>query len=235
MIKAINGIIKGASLSIPTSQLQVHYNFANSSSYSGTGANVTNITGGIYSGYYNGTLQGTYSFSSTNGGYMTLTNTQAAYLDVSQYSLGAKYNWSLVMWVRFQDRSDTGRVFVSGGNAGKCVDIYFNANNQLVFWVKGSTTATIVSNTINLDTWYCIAYTYNAYGSTNLYINNTLVTTGSNVGAMLYGAYDYTNVGGQSWSFSQRMWLGQMAIYGSTLNNTSITQFWDVTKTRFGY
>ena len=118
------------------------------------------------------------------------------------------------------------------------------AVNKLAFhgnWVSGGWTERVESNTLSLDTWYNICFTYNTYEGFVCYQNGSKVDEDfyQNFAQTDYNSNSYIGRVSNSDSYtSQRYWEGKMAIlsiYEETLTPSEVTQNYDAFKSRYGY
>lgn len=136
---------------IVTDGLILHYDFADQNSYKSGSSTVYDLTGNGY----NGSLLGTYSYSSKYNGSIFLNNSSSSngYIDITQFTsasnaLGASFNYSVMAAV---DRTNYG---IGGNNTGDSY-IYMGAGNGYnegyrINMGVGSPTGSIVSGTTSL-------------------------------------------------------------------------------------
>lgn len=107
-------------------------------------------------------------------------------------------------------------------------------------WISGGWEKRVESNTLSLDTWYNICFTYNTFDGFVCYQN------GSSVDEDIYQNFTHYNYNSNSYigrvsdgdSYtSQRYWEGKMAIlsiYKETLTSSEVKQNFNALKGRYG-
>ena len=108
------------------------------------------------------------------------------------------------------------------------------------WWNSGGWSYRVQSNTLSLDTWYNICFTYNTTNGFVCYQNGSSVDTDSspNTARLAIPSSSYIGRISDADSYtSQRYWEGKMAIfsiYEETLTPSEVTQNYDAFKSRYG-
>jgi len=108
------------------------------------------------------------------------------------------------------------------------------------WWTSGGWSQRVESNTLSLDTWYNICFTYNTTDGFVCYQNGSSVDTNSSPNNSRTAIDDNSWIGRISDADSyteQRYWEGKMAIfsiYEKTLTSSEVTQNYNAFKSRFG-
>lgn len=146
------------------------YDFRNTSSYSGSGTNVTDLRGN-----YNLTFNSAPTYN-TNPLSITLTTTVSANSAFVNINLANGYTVELL----FKYTSNVGNFFkifsYASGNDNNGIQVQVNSSNQVYLWNTNTATALTASATLSTNTWYHVIITSNS----TIYVNGTSVTkTGS--------------------------------------------------------
>jgi hypothetical protein len=197
--------------------------------YSGSGPWIDSIGGKSF------TLNNSPTWSSSNGGYFNFNSSSSQYA-ICNTSLPSLSTWTVGVWHYYTGENTGGlpcivtETFIGGninyslGNntGGGLSSGFFNGG-----WQTSGTYALTPNN------WYYIVGTYDGT-SNNLYINNTLVSSGP------YSYAPVTSGAGirlmERWD-SADYWDGYLAtvdIFNEALDQTEITSRWNLTKSRFG-
>lgn len=227
-------------IGIVSSGLILNYDISNASSYAGSGATVTDLTGSS-----NATLYNSPTYTSTGGGYLTF-NGSNQYLGTNT-ALGSKLNpantstiISIFLWAYPMDNgvivSEIGAATLpnSAGWHDSQIEMV-SGTLRFSVWSNGSGFASTVSTPLNA--WYYMGFTYD--GTTlRGYVNGAASGIGtysrSTNGANLYyaiAATDSTNLGDGTYS---NMRFGGMQIYNTALASSDVLQNYNSQKSRFG-
>ena len=125
-------------------------------------------------------------------------------------------------------------IYILHGDSTAVDKLAFHGN-----WSTGGWTYTVESNTLSLNTWYNICFTYNASTGFVCYQNGSSVDTGlTNTANRNYNSNSYIGrVSDGDSNTSTRYWQGRMAIfsiYEKTLTSSEVKQNFDAHKERFG-
>lgn len=225
--------------SIVTSGLILNYNINDASSYPGSGATVTDLTGSS-----NATLYNTPTYTSTGGGYLTF-NGSTQYL-VTNTALGSKLSpantstvISVFVWAYPMDNgvivSELGSTTPNSGWHDSQIEMVAGTLRFSV-WSNGSGFASTISTPLN--NWYYMGFTFNGTVLTGYVNGASAVTSGtisrSTNGANLFYAVaslDGTNLGDGTYA---NMRFGGMQVYNTALSASNVLQNYNAQKSRFG-
>jgi hypothetical protein len=220
-----------------TNNLVLYYDPSNSSSYSGSGTTINDLSGNGL----NGTMSNitfTSPYFSYNG-----SSSQVSIADNPLLEPGSG-DWTIEFWVNHSVIAGASRVLIGKTDGGNAADWGYGlrtASNGNTFMEmgNGSTSIQSTTSTLSIDTWYQVVgvWTNVASNSLALYINGSLIGSNShsftsikNTTAPLYlGSFN----GGQ---FSQ--WLngrmGVVRIYSSALTGSQVLQNFNADKSKYG-
>jgi len=231
-----------------TSGLVFHYDVGDTSSYSGTGGTINDLSG---NGNH-GTLSGTYNSAGTSS---YISSPAISSPGLANYAGEAGSNWSFTHsgWYRFNsfpNGTDGLREFINTDNGGfpRNFVIGFHETGTSPSIDRGSlilnvrtTSGTIdarkynFNNLVTSTTWFNIAFTADASDKVILYVNGVEeASTNSNGGVLGLGDLTTNVTINSSRSYS---WLNfaQSAYYSTALSASEITQNFDALKSRYGY
>jgi hypothetical protein len=208
--------------------------FGQPSSYSGSGATVTDISPTPTA---NVTLTGSPTFSSIDGGG------SEAFNGTTQYGTGAGTPLGLSAYTKsfwFKLTSYTGGNNVVSSSAGGHFS-YFSGGNKLqnghTFWSNFAAFTSVA--TFNLNTWYHVCVTFNTATGMALYINGVLdstyvstTTNPTNTPVTGTGQVDIANYGAGNFLTGS---IGQVMVYNRALTDTEIARNYAATKSRYTY
>lgn len=231
-------------LPIASGDLQLYYDFSNTTSYPGSGTVVTDLSGNGRTG----TLVNGPTFSSTNGGVMVF-DASNDYLDTTYTGVTSR-PLSIGVWVYLTNLSmfrsfagidtsaaiDRGQFYFqkAGTTIFGMIDNY--ANFQFPY--PGNNDINIVNNNITtaINTWYNFVAVISTTDM-KFYRNGTLISTVGNTnplltptGTMKIGTAYYANnlvdfLGGR---------IGDFYFYNRTLSDAEVLSNFNNTKTRYG-
>jgi hypothetical protein len=220
-----------------TSNLVLYYDPSNSSSYSGSGTVINDLSG-------NG-LNGTMSNITFTSPYFSYdgSSSQVSVADNALLEPGSG-DWSIEFWVNHSVIAGSGRVLIGKTDSGLAADwgygIRTNAASATYMEVgNGTTSITSPSSNLSIDTWYQVVgvWTNVASNSLALYINGSLIGSNShsftsikNTTSPLYlGSFN----GGQfpQW-FNGRM--GVVRMYNKSLTGSEVLQNYNADKSKYG-
>jgi hypothetical protein len=220
------------------SNLALYYDPSNSSSYSGTGTTVNDLSG-------NG-LNGSMSNISFTSPYFTYngTNSTVSVADNTSLEPGTG-DWTIEVWVYYSVIAGSSRAIMSktdnGGLAANWSYGMRTAANGITYMEvgNGTTSVTSPSYTVSTGQWYQIVgvWTNVASNSIELFVNG--VSQGSNSHSftsvknssnpLYFGSY---NGGEYSQWFNGRM--GITRIYNSALTSSQVSQNFNANKSKYG-
>jgi len=220
-----------------SSNLVLYYDPSNSSSYSGSGTTINDLSG-------NG-LNGTMSNITFTSPYFSFngTSSQVSVADNILLEPGSG-DWTIEFWVNHSVITGASRILIAKTDGGNSADWGYGlrtiANGGTFMEIgNGSTSITSPSSTLSANTWYQVVgvWTNVASNSLALYINGTLIGSNShlftsikNTTSPLYlGSFN----GGQ---FAQ--WLngrmGVVRMYNSALTGSQVLQNFNADKSKYG-
>jgi hypothetical protein len=220
-----------------TSNLVLYYDPSNSSSYSGSGTTINDLSG-------NG-LSGTMSNITFTSPYFTYngSSSQVSVADSALLEPGTG-DWSIEFWVNHSVIAGASRVLIGKTDGGNAADWGYGLRTQpngntFMEIGNGSTSITTPTSTLSINTWYQVVgvWTNVASNSLALYINGSLIGSNShsftsikNTTSPLYlGSFN----GGQ---FAQ--WLngrmGVVRMYNKALSGSEVLQNFDADKSKYG-
>ena len=247
--------LSSTSINYVTSNLRIHLD---ADSYSGSGDwldatsndNDGTIDGATYSAE-SGSNPAYFSFDGTNDD-VEITDTESGGTGggLNTYDLlSGSNNYSISLW--FQTAEFPATTF------WQISPVLFKAGQRSIYLVHGDSTAVnklalhgnwtvggwgkkVESNTLSLNTWYNICFTYNTTDGYVCYQNGSSVSTNSTPrnSANTYPSDSTIGRPGDSDNYqTNRSWEGKMAIfsiYEKTLSATEVTQNYDAFKSRYG-
>jgi len=234
-----------AAPTIITSGLILNYDISNSSSYSGSGATITDLQGNS-----SATTANSPTYTSSGGGYLTFNGSNQYF--VTNTSLNSKLSpantsnvLSIFVWVYPMDNG----VIVAELGQATTNALWHDSQIEMVsgtikfsVW-SGSVQNLSSSISTPLNNWYYVGFTYDG---TNLrgYVNGSLAVTsgtisrqtpynnGSGVGLHYsVASIDSTSLGDGTYA---NMRFGGMQIYNTALTGSNVLTNFNATKSRFG-
>ena len=224
---------------IVTTGLVLNYNINDASSYPGTGATVTDLTGSS-----NATLYNSPTYTSSGGGYLTF-NGSNQYLGTNT-DLAPKLNQyivSIFLWVYPMDNgvivSELGSTSINTGWHDSQLEMVAGTLRFSV-WSNNPGFASNISTPLN--NWYYMGFTFNGAGGTGTltgYVNGVSAVTSGTITRTINGsnyyyaiaAIDGTNLGDGTYA---NMRFGGMQIYNTALSAADVLQNYNAQKSRFG-
>jgi hypothetical protein len=229
----------GATFNYPAGAFAI-YDFGNPSSYSGTGATVTDVSGNGN----DGTLQNSPTFSSTNGGILQLVQASSQYITYTgTFTPDGTY---VFIWKNtdstFQKdtgfptaRFSYGGIYAPLGGTKDYVPIpadnsggfstYFGAGStpsDITIWHQYATTVDSISSTSTTCTTYLDGNT------SSVSQNQSFDRTGTSNGGTTYIGFD--NAAGDRYANG---YLMAYLHYNSVLTTTELTDIYNIFSTRF--
>lgn len=230
--------------STPPSPLTVHFDISNSSSYPGSGNQITDLSGNGNTG----TLNGDYSYSALNSGTISMGGTnsyvnvpQSASINISNTSTPV----SVVMWINITAGYANGdgiwnKNFDAGSYDG--YRLIAQSNNQVRLGINGSSfdyNISSASNAISTGTWMMIttivqggtSYIYRDNNSTPIAQGATTAQSiPSNTANLQLCVGEFNTLGG----YLPCRW-GQFRYYkNKSLSTTEIANLFNADKAKYG-
>ena len=202
----------------------------NTKSYPGSGSTWTDLIGNN-----TGTLTNGPTFSSDNGGYFELPNSNS-YIQLSSPALTTPSTLSVEVWVRITDTSVYSRFLSNRDSSNDGWEAGFDPTNKWYLQINGLV-ANISSATVNQDQWYHVVFHYDgtlgkifvdgvqiqnlAFGSQTI---NT--TTAAAIGAVSH----------QLSTVQNKFEIGELRVYNNkALTAAEVLQNYNAHKTRYGH
>jgi hypothetical protein len=239
------GFTLSNSPSLVTNGLILNYDISNASSYGGSGATVTDLTGSS-----NATLYNTPTYTSTGGKYLTFDGS-TQYLGTNT-SLNSKLSpantsniISVFVWAYPMDNgvivSELGTTTINASWHDSQIEMVAGTLKFSVWTGAVQNLSSTIATPLNA--WYYMGFTYNG---TNLvgYVNGVSAVTSGTItkqtpynngsAAGLYyavAAIDGTNLGDGTYA---NMRFGGMQVYNIALSAAEVLQNYNSQKSRFG-
>jgi hypothetical protein len=221
-----------------TGNLVLYYDPSNSSSYSGTGTTVNDLSGNGLSGTMSN-VSFTDPYFSYNGSSSEISVPDNALLEPGSG------DWTIEFWINHSVISGTSKILIGKTDGGGPADWGYGlrtgplGNTFMEIGNGGATTVKTPETTLSINTWYQVVgvWTNVTSNSLALYVNGSLIGSNShsftsikNTTSPLYiGSFN----GGQ---FSQ--WLngrmGVVRMYNKALTSSEITQNYNADKSKYG-
>jgi hypothetical protein len=221
-----------------TTNLRLYFDPSNSSSYSGTGTTVNDLSGNGLSGTMSN-VSFTDPYFSYNGSSSEISVPDNALLEPGSG------DWTIEFWVNHSVISGASRILIGKTDGGGSTDWGYGlrtgplGNTFMEIGNGGATTVKTPETTLSINTWYQVVgvWTNVASNSLALYVNGSLIGSNShsftsikNTTSPLYiGSFN----GGQ---FPQ--WLngrmGVVRIYDKSLTGSEILQNFNADKSKYG-
>jgi hypothetical protein len=216
---------------ILTTNLQLHLDAGNPTSYPGSGTTWTDIAGSR-----NFALVNSPTYSTDNGGYISFVPASSQYA-TSSASLPNLSTWSVEVWHYYTS--------TTGGNPCIITELYPGVTSNINYSLGSNSAAglqsgffngswrTTTAHSLTINNWYQIVGTYDG-ATIKLYVNNSLVQSTS---------YSGTPISSQGGIRLMRRWdlgnywggrLGVVRIYNADIGAAGVTQNWNAQKSRFG-
>ena len=221
---------------IVTTNLILHLDAGNNSSYGGSGTTWTDLSGqGNHATLTNGPV-----YSSSDGGYFNFDGTNDYVSETSGLSDSfLQGNWSISFWINFEtvntSTSTYDRPLLHHGTRSTRKGLHLcNRDGKFHFGLYSDDlpgTATLSTNT-----WYNVVFTLNntSYAK-QIYINGSLDDSHTGGGAYT-GTGSNSQIGGKALNFG-RYFDGNISIvaaYNRVLTSAEVSQNYDVIKSRYG-
>jgi hypothetical protein len=223
-----------------TTGLILSLNAADKNSYPGSGTTWYNLANSAL----NGSLVNGVSFSTSNGGVMSLDGTDDLILAPSVNSLGSLSDQTFEIWVK---SPGLGTGMSIGGLI--CPDYgmisYIAGDGNIVYYLYNSSTSSYVSSIgtsgVNIfdNKWHYIVCTRQNYGTARIYVDGVLKVTSGNTGnwsGVTIWSSMSTSIGSNPNDAPYKL-LGNIAlanIYNTSFTLEQVLQNYNATKTRFG-
>ena len=211
---------------IVTKDLAVYYNVSESSSYSGIGNTIFDLSGSGNTG----ALTNGPTFSAFNGGSLVLDGSNDYVLVNNAANILSKTEYTKIAYVYFTSFSTSNNI-ISGGFSGQHAFWLFGSN-RLYAGHNGAWSQVTGATTLSLNTWYFGAVTYSSTTGWKLYLNG--VEDGLNGDTTTFTGNQEISIGSYSTGNNFTGRIGSAFVYNRALSATEIQQNYNATKGRFG-
>ena len=233
-----NIIAKSVTIScIVTSNLILHYDPSNISSYSGTGTTINDLSGGG--------RHGTMSNVTFTSPYLTFNGTSSQISVPDSLVLEPQgIDYTIEIWVNQSVIAGATRTLIAKTDGGNSADWGYGLRtisngNTYMEMGNGSTSVTSPSSTLSINTWYQVVgvWTNLASNSIALYINGSLIGSNSHSYASIKNTTSPLYIGSfNGGQFSQ--WLngsvGIVRMYNKALTAAEVLNNFNVDKSKYG-
>jgi len=218
---------------INTTNLVLHLDAGNSSSYSGSGTTWTDLS----SSSNNGTLTNGVTYSSDNGGVLVFDGTDD-YVVTSSDMFNANANFTFSMWLN-SDSFAVQKAFVADVDNSQSLFLRYNNNGIQLVNSNTEVLGNFSSSTLSTNTWYNITFTKSSTTYT-LYINGSSVFSLTGISHSF--THSPTTIGANKNNTPPPAYknnfdgkIGQVLAYSSALSDDLIQQNYNALKSRYGY
>jgi hypothetical protein len=221
-----------------TSNLRLYYDPSNSSSYSGSGTVINDLSG-------NG-LNGTMSNITFTSPYFSFngSSSQVSVADNSLLEPGSG-DWTIEFWVNHSVIAGSSRVLIAKTDGGNSADWGYglrtvsNGNTYMEIG-NGSTSITSPTTGLTINTWYQVVgvWTNVATNAFALYINGSLIGSTSHSFTSIKNTTRPLFLGSFDGGVTFNQWLngrmGVVRMYNSALTASEILQNFNADKSKYG-
>jgi hypothetical protein len=211
---------------IVTNGLVVYYNVSESSSYSGIGNTIFDLSGSGNTG----ALTNGPTFSAFNGGSLVLDGSNDYVLVNNAANILSKTEYTKIAYFYFTSFSTSNNI-ISGGFSGQHAFWLFGSN-RLYAGHNGAWSQVTGATTLSLNAWYFGAVTYSSTTGWKLYLNG--VQDGSNGDTTTFTGNQEISIGSYSTGNNLTGRIGSAYVYNRALSQEEIQQNYNATKGRFG-
>lgn len=221
-----------------TSNLVLYYDPSNTSSYSGTGTTVNDLSGN--------NLSGTTSNVTFTSPYFTFngTSSSVAITDNSLLEPGTG-DWTMEVWLYYSTIAGSTRTFMSKTNNGGLASNWsygFRTSSAGVTYGEvgnGTTSTTTPSFTATTGTWYQVTAVWKnvASNSFELFVNGISQGSNSHSFASILNSTRNLYLGNYNGGEFSQWFNGRMGIvrlYNSALTSTQVLQNFNADKSKYG-
>jgi hypothetical protein len=223
--------------SYTTSGLQLHYNPANISSYSGTGTTINDLSGNGLSGTMSN-ITYTSPYFAYNG-----TSSQVSIPDNALLEPGSG-DFTMEVWVKQTNATGSqvilGKFSPGGGSDDVSYAIRLTTGGVVrADYGNGSTAVSTTTYNMTLNTWYQIVYVFNNIANNNIYtyVNGALQSTNTHSFASILNTSTNLYLGSYNNNEFSQFWAGQTGIvsyYNRALTASQIATNYQVSKATYG-
>jgi hypothetical protein len=243
MLTSLGGVLsQGEDQGIVTSDLILHYDISNTSSYPGSGTTITDLSPELDNAtIING------SYTALNGGGIYLTSASFSRIDLDSASsnlrpaTGTSKTYS--GWYQLEDIVNPSLLLSDTGLSGNRGWQFGTRSGELEFVLSpdGSTLPrrTSIGASISVSTPYHFAATFDSATTTaKFYINGVLLADdGAAIPANAVNSIYKTQINAyfDGTLGNRDLYFFEMECYNKVLSGSEITQNFNATKTRYGY
>ena len=220
-----------------------HWDFADTSCYSGSGTSFTDL-----SASQSGSLVNGPTFTSTVPKHFTFDGVN----DYAECDIATTYgqDQTLEVWVKFPDFDETKAPLFVRNLRSNCIStnggywMMLNTSKQLMYTIAGVAAYSSTAQTLMTNTWYCFATTINGsalrfFRNGSLISNTTASTTRYPICATnspkVRANMAPNNDGSPNTSNSRSGSTAELRIYTSQLTDQEVSDNFDARKERYGY
>ena len=224
------GIERGPKMVVPTTNLVLALDAANTLSYPGSGATWTDLSGNGN----NCTLVNSPTFDSANGGSIVF-NGSTQYGSVANNTLLNSSTQTISVWYNTTNNV-LGRSAILVGKT----DASNSLNGYNLFGTGGaqiknaSSTTNVTGGTITNSTWFNVTMTFTSGASALFYVNGTLAATTSIISFTISTQPMRIAISQDSFWTAFAGKIAKIDIYNTVLSATDILQNYNSIKSRFG-
>ena len=211
---------------IVTKDLAVYYNVSESSSYSGIGNTIFDLSGSGNTG----ALTNGPTFSAFNGGSLVLDGSNDYVLVNNAANILSKTEYTKIAYFYFTSFGSANNI-ISGGFSGQHA-FWLSGSDRLYAGHNGAWGQVAGATILSLNTWYFGAVTYSSTTGWKLYLNG--VQDGSNGDTTTFTGNQEISIGSYSTGNNLTGRIGSAFVYNRALSATEIQQNYNATKGRFG-
>lgn len=241
-IASVSGISIPAAANIVTADLIQHWDFSDTSFYSGSGTSLTDLSDVTHTG----SLQNGTAFTGTSPEHITLDGIN----DYAEVEIDSTYgqDQSGEVWVQFPDFSTIKRILFVRGYKSNCIStnagywLQVDTSKQILYTVGGVSNYSSSVQSLSTNTWYCMGWTLNG-SSLKIFLNGSNVST-LTVSTTRYPVCSTTppqcrtgmvtlNTGAVGTVFSNGK-LAELRIYSTNLSDAEMLGNFDARKARYG-
>lgn len=212
--------------SLVTTNLVLHLDAGNSSSYGGSGTTWTDLS----STGNNGTITGAGYITGGVGGYFDFNgSSDHVRMDSDMFNPNSDFTFS--SWVNTDITAIA--TIVSDHLTSGSIQIRFNSSSSVQIVDNYVVNVGTFSNfTYSTGTWYNVVVTRSSNTYT-LYVNGSYKSNFTSTNSYSYGAQTIgaNNQGIERWNGK----ISQIACYSRAISSTEVTQNWNVLKSSYGY
>ena len=221
---------------IVTDEIIFAHDPANINSYVGTGASSTDLVGKL-----TGTLTNSPSFSTENGGFLSLDGSND-YVDFGNDVITPALPFSMQCWVNFPTLGTNEPIFVSSYHSSNYFGFWTQKNTSNILKMHigdGGTAASSNRRTgtgpeITNNVWYNLVFVWRGVTDMSMYVDGVAqsVSYDGTGGALSYSSGKPARIGYFRTHFSE-VKISQILIYSKSLSDEEVRINYNATKGRY--